>query len=230
MGIELLNLLAASACFVVSHIVLSSIPVRSPLVARLGDIGFMAFYSVVALASFSWMTFAYMEAPEILLFTPGIGLKHLSLSVMAVACFLLVCGYTQPNPTAVGMERLGLKAGPRGVLKLTRHPVMWGVALWALCHLLASGHAAALIFFGALAFLAIAGAWHIDKIKKSSGDGQWDAYMAETSLVPMAAIIMGKTRVEKGEYRWWQILLSVVLYAGLLFAHEPVTGRYVMPF
>lgn len=226
----MIELIAASILFLGSHILMSAVPIRTPLVGKLGPVAFMALYSIVAIGAFSWMIHAYIQAPVITLFDPGVGLKHLTLSVMAVSCFLIVCGYTQPNATAVGMERSGLKAGARGVLKITRHPVMWGVALWALCHGLANGHAAALVFFGAMAFLAIAGASHIDKLKRAAGNKEWDAYMETTSHVPLMAIIKGKTRVERGEYKWWQILLSVGLYMGLLISHEEVIGRYVMPF
>ncbi len=224
------ELAIASAAFVGLHMFMSSAAVRQPMTERLGVWPFRIVYSVISGVCFTWMIMAFNEAPRVELFDPGIGLKHLSLSVMAVACFLLVCGYTQANPTAVGMESAGLKAGAVGVLKVTRHPVMWGVALWALSHLLANGHVAAVIFFGSLAFLAIAGASHIDKNRQTQRQPGWDQYREVTSHVPMLAILKGKTRVERGEYRWWQILLSVALYLGFIVAHEPLFGYYVMPF
>lgn len=230
MNSELLSLSAASAAFVGLHLFLSSSFIRRPLINRLGNLAFQGLYSLVVGVCFTWMIWAFIQAPVIEAFEPNTGMRHLSLSVMAIACFFLVCGYTQPNPTAIGMESRGLDAGARGVLKITRHPVMWGIVLWALCHVLANGHWAALIFFGALAVLAISGTCHIDAKKRARNDPDWNAYMQVTSNFPMAAIAMGKTRVERGEYRWWQILISAALYMGLLVAHEPVIGRYVMPF
>jgi len=227
---KIIELAVASVAFVGTHMVMSALPVRTPLVARFGVWPFRAIYSAVSFVCFTWMVIAFMQAPHVEVFETKTGLKHLSYSAMAIACFLLVCGYTQPNPTAVGMEKVGLRAGARGVLKITRHPVMWGVAIWSACHLLASGHMAALVFFGAITFLAIAGSIHIDKNKKNLGDPSWDDYMEATSNVPMLAIIKGKTRVERGEYKWWQILLSAALYFGLLISHESIIGVYVMPF
>ncbi len=227
---SLVALFLASLAFVAGHLILSSRPVRQPLIGKIGMWPFRGLYSVVAGVLFTWMITAFNKAPEVMLFESTIGMKHLTLSVMALVSFLLVCGYTTLNPTAIGMEKAGLQSGPRGVLKITRHPIMWGVILWALSHILANGDAAALIFFGGLAVLAFAGACHIDMKRRHDGGTEWDAFMKETSHIPLLAILKGQTRVERGEYRWWQILLSVGLYAGLLFLHEPVIGRYVLPF
>ena len=227
---SLTELVIASSAFVGAHMIMSSAPVREPLVIRIGQWPFRGLYSLVSAGLLAWMINAFIQAPDVPLYDAYIGIKHLTFSVMAMAVFLVVFGYTTPNPTAVGMEQMGLRSGARGVLKITRHPVMWGTALWALSHMFANGHAASFVFFGAIAFLAIAGAWQIDNKRRAEGNEEWDAYMKITSHVPLVAIITGRTRVDRGEYKWWQTLLAVVLYLGLLFAHEPLVGRYILPF
>ncbi len=224
------GLIIASALFIGTHMIMSATKFRTASIHKIGVWPFRLIYSLVSGVLFTWMIAAYIHAPYTVIFEPATGLKHLSYSLMAISCLLLVCGYTQPNATAVGMENRGLAAGASGVLKVTRHPVMWGIAFWAICHFVANGHLAAMIFFGSMGFLAIAGAWHIDRKKRQLADPEWDAYMALTSNVPMLAIIKGKTRVERGEYKWWQILLSAALYIGLFVFHEPMFGPYVMPF
>lgn len=226
----IIELALASAAFVGTHMVMSARFIRAPLVTRIGEWPFWAIYSLISLVCFTWMIAAYMQAPHLDVFEVKTGLRHVSYSVMAIACFLVVCGYTQPNPTALGKEKSGLKAGAVGVLKITRHPVMWGIALWSGCHILANGDLSALVFFGAIGFLAIAGTLHSDRKKRALSSSVWDAYLDATSNVPMMAIIKGKTRVERGEYKWWQILLSAALYLGFMAFHEPMFGVYVMPF
>ena len=228
----LFELLAASVAFVGIHMVMSSNPVRTPMFARLGRKSFRMAYSLISAVLFTWMITAYIHAPTLDVFEPNTAMKHASFSIMGLACFFIVFGYTTSNPMAVGKQGNGTKTQAHGVLKITRHPVMWGTALFAFCHMLASGHVAALIFFGSIAFLAIAGANHVDNNKRSNEKGDWDAYMQATSFVPLVAIIKGRTRVERGEYKKWQMALTAALYVGLLMSHEPIIGRHIilLPF
>jgi uncharacterized membrane protein len=174
------------------------------------------------------MITAYIHAPTLVLFEPSAAMKRVSFSLMGFACFLLVFGYTTSNPMAVGKKGEGTYSLPQGVLKITRHPVMWGMALFAFCHILANGHVAALIFFGSIGFLAIAGAVHIDKNKQAEENEDWGAYFKLTSHIPLGAIIKGRIKVERGEYKWWQIALTAGLYALFLMLHEAITGRHIL--
>src|SRR5512143_472392 len=141
----------ATTLFVATHLALSSPQLRAPLVARMGENGFRGLYSLLSLALLVWVAFAYRDAPVIDLWNPPIGLKHLSLLIMPIACVLLVCGLTTANPSAIGGDRpANIDAGPAGILAVTRHPVMWGFALWGIAHLLANGDAAGLILFGGI--------------------------------------------------------------------------------
>ena len=228
----LLELSAASVAFVGIHMAMSSNQIRTPMLARLGRNSFRLVYSVISAVLFTWMITAYIHAPTLDVFEANVPMKHVSLTAMGLACFFIVFGYTTSNPMAVGKQGKGVETQARGVLKITRHPVMWGTALFALCHMLASGHVAALIFFGAIAFLAIAGANHIDNNKRRNEKGDWDDFMQATSFVPLVAIIKGRTRVERGEYKWWQMALTAALYVGLLMSHEPIIGHHIilLPF
>jgi len=222
------HLALACGLFLISHFGLSLKCLRIPISERIGYWGFKGLYGLVAFAAFAWMTMAYLDAPNVSLFAPPVAFQHGSLTLMLIAAFFVVTGYTTPNPAIMGMESAGLASGPRGVLKITRHPVMWGVAFWGTAHVLASGHLAALIFFGGLTALALGGALHIDAKRRASHGEAWAAYEAETSFIPLGAILAGRIRVEKGEVRWWQSLLTVGFYVGMLAAHAEA-GRDVFP-
>ena len=75
---------------------------------------------------------------------------------MLPAFVLVVLGLRTPNPTAVGMEGLAARS-PEGIVRVTRHPLLIGIGLWALVHLVANGDVASFLFFGALAVTALAG-------------------------------------------------------------------------
>src|SRR5690606_17261651 len=154
--------------------VLSSTTLRGTLREKLGERGYLALYSALALVTLSWMAVAYGHAPYVPLWDLGRLGRHVPLVVVPIASILLVGGLVAPNPTAVGMERAAAADDPApGVLRVTRHPVMWAIGLWALAHLAPNGDAASLVFFGALAALALGGTVLIDRKKRLALGSNW---------------------------------------------------------
>lgn len=225
------NLTAAVLFFLVSHLGLAYLPVRKAIIERLGDKIFLAAYSLVALAGLIWMITAYGDAPFEPVFDPGPGLRHLPILVMPIALFLVVCSVTGPNPTSVGQNPDADEAEPaKGIIRVTRHPMMWGVALWGMTHMLANGDQAALLFFGSLTLLALAGSHAIDA--KRSGDPApgWGVFVQSTSFWPFGAIIQGRNRFAAGEIGWIPLAITAVLYGLLLAMHPWLFGVSAMPF
>ncbi len=215
----------AMIVFVATHIVPSLPAIRGPLVGVLGEWGFRIAYSIVSLITLFWAIIAFNDAPYVEVWFPAVALQHLTLTVMPVAIFFVVCGLTTPNPTITGLDTRSIAdRGPIGVLKITRHPMMWAVTLWAVVHLLASGDAASLWFYGGLAVLALVGAAMID-LKKRQGVGEtWVAYERQTSFLPFAAIVAGRTRLRFSEIGWLRILGSITVYVALLVVHPYLFG------
>lgn len=226
------SLFAAAFVFVGSHFLLSASAVRTRAVATIGEWPFRTAYSAVALVSFAWLLLAYGDAPAQELWEPPVGLRHLALGIMPVACLLLVAGYTSVNPSAVGMERMARRMSePTGVFRITRHPILWAIGLWALVHLVANGGVAELILFGALGILALGGALHLDVRKRVETGEAWTSYVEATSNVPFAAILLGRQRLSIAELRLWRIVTAALLFAGLMVVHADVTGMpaFVVP-
>lgn len=85
---------------------------------------------------------------------------------MPFAMILLAAAYLSRNPTAVLQERLLKSANPaRGIIRVTRHPLMWAIALWAATHVLARGDVRSVIFFGGFLVLALLGTVLMDRRK-----------------------------------------------------------------
>jgi len=59
----------------------------------------------------------------------------------------------------------------------------------------------------------------IDRKRSHALGGLWDEFAAQTSRLPFAAILAGRTRFEISEFRAWQIALAIVLFAGVLWLH-----------
>jgi uncharacterized membrane protein len=218
------HLAAAVGLFVGSHLLLSSSPLRAPLVGMLGERLFLAIYSVISLVLLAWILIAYGETPFIEIWSPPTGLRHLSLSIMPFSCILVIAGLTTPNPTVVGADASVAARGPIGILKVTRHPALWGFALWGAAHLLANGDAAGMILFGGMTFLSLVGARAIDAKKRATLGEAWETYCDQTSYLPMAALISRRTRLEVREIGYWRLALGVALYAVLLITHGWIFG------
>jgi uncharacterized membrane protein len=215
----------AVAVFVASHLLLSSLRVRTPLIAALGERGFRGGYSLLAVALLAWVVIAYNAAPVVELWAPPVGFRHLSLLLMPVACILLVAGLTTPNPTAVGVDTAAhIAGGPVGIFRVTRHPVMWAIALWGTAHVLANGDAAGLILFAGLTILAMAGAAHSDFRRQALLGERWTAYRARTSFIPFKAILAKQTPLRLGEIGPARLVGGLALFAALFFAHPWLFG------
>ncbi len=157
----LFNLIAASIAFAGTHFALSH-PLRAPLVGVVGEKGFAGVYSLVALATFGWMVWAFISMPR--RGSPlwngsgeAIWIVASVLTIVALALFVgsLRSNPALPNPRAA--QGLASKQ-PAHVFRVTRHPMMWGFALWAVAHILVAPTGRTLVLAGAILFLALVGA------------------------------------------------------------------------
>ena len=224
-----LSLVIAGIAFCGSHVLLSSTRLRGSLRDQLGERGFLAVYSLTSLAVFAWFVAAYSAAPTIVLWPRQRWTALIPVTVMPLATILLVAGYSTRNPTAVGMERSARADDPApGILSVTRHPVMWAIGLWALSHLIANGDLSSLLFFGALAALALGGTVLIDRKKQLALGSNWPRLAQVTSNLPFAALLAGRTKLRWREIGVLRIAAGLLLYAVLYLAHPIITGLPVV--
>lgn len=223
-------LFAATLCFVGGHFLLSSHPLRASLVRTLGPGGFLAVYSLAMAAAFIWMVAAHGEAPVVTLWTPPAVLAWVPVAVMPVAIFLALGGVTTPNPTLVGAERTIDRPGTPapGIISITRHPFLWGAALWAASHLANNGGLANLIVMGGILVLSLGGMAHIDERREGTLGAAWGPIKLTTSVIPFAAIASGRTKLDWRGIGWWRPLGAVVIYLALARGHEWLIGVPVM--
>ena len=229
MSHALVSLAIAAIAFCGSHVVLSSTWLRGALRDQLGERGFLAVYSLVALVTLAWLLVAYSHAPTIPMWPRERWTALIPVVVMPLATILLIAGYTTPNPTTVGMERFARADDPApGVLRVTRHPVMWAIGLWAMSHVIANGDLRSLLFFGAFAALSLGGTVLIDRKKQLALGSNWPRLAELTSNVPFAALLTGRTRLRWRDVSLLRIAAGLLLYAVLYLAHPIITGLPVV--
>lgn len=215
-------LVAATAAFLVTHLV-SGTPLRARLVAALGEWPYRGLYSLAAFVALGAMIWAYIGVPRELVWPP---LRLAPLFAMPLAFVLIACGYFR-NPTMVGADRLLQSEEPaRGIIRITRHPIMWGLMLWAGAHLLARGDAKSLVFFGGLFLVALLGTLSMDRRKRANPD--FVRFAALTSHAPFMAIAQGRNRLVWREIGWMRPAIGLAAFAVFLGAHRWLFG--VSPF
>jgi uncharacterized membrane protein len=157
------------------------------------------------------------------------GLRPAALVVVLLATLLVVIGLASPNPTSVGMEGAIAKGADavHGITRITRHPFLWGVALWALAHLVVNGDVASLILFGSLLVLSLGGTASIDARKRRQLGESWQRFAASTSNIPFAAIAGGRNALGPAlaEIGIVRPLLALVVFAAIFWLH----GRFIAP-
>lgn len=227
-------LIAAAAVFVLLHLVVSGTRLRDAITVRIGEGPYMGLFSLASIATLIWLGFAFAlargsTANELLwLITPAT--RWIQIAVQLVAMLLIVPGLTTRNPTSVRQESaLDRVDVVRGMLRITRHPFLWGVAVWAAGHLLAGGDIAGLILFGSLLALALFGTVSIDAKRRRKLGKLWEVFAAQTSNIPFIAIAAGRQRLDIREIGWWRIALGVAVWAALAWAHPYLFGVRALP-
>lgn len=214
---ELANLIAASTAFVGTHFALSH-PLRALLVRRIGSAGFQALYSIVALGTFAWIVLAFRAVSAAAPLWDGMGdAMWVVASMLTLLASVLLVGSFFGNPAlpAPGAEKLAAK-GVHGVFYVTRHPMMWAFALWALSHALVMPTPRSLVLTGAMGFLALVGAHLQDRKKAELMGAAWCGWQAQTSHWPKLSGL-----AKAGAVPW---LGGLALWLAATWAHLPANG------
>ena len=210
---SLVSLIAASVAFVGSHFAMSH-PLRPPLVRALGEKGFLAFYTLISLATFAWMVFAFRatEPYTLVAWTGDDEVSWTLASLLTLVSLVLLLGSFAGNPALPGVPaKAAAKAEAGGVYRVTRHPMMWAFALWAIAHIAIAPTDRTLVLAGAILILALVGA-HLQDRKKTEAHGEaWAAWSAKTSYWPKWGRILTAG--------WGLWLAAAVLWVVFSWAH-----------
>ena len=223
--------LIATFLFIALHLGVSGTALRGRIIAAIGEKPYLALFSLASLGLLIWLSNAYAGADYAELWPHNLALVHVASLVMLFAVLLLVIGVTTRNPTSAGGEGLlADDAPPRGILSVTRHPVMWAIALWAIAHTIANGDVAAMLLFPSLGLLALVGPFMIDARRAHLDPEGWARFAARTSWLPFAAILAGRCRFDFRAIGWWRPLLGLALYGLVaLWGHEYIASVPLFP-
>jgi uncharacterized membrane protein len=216
-----------------THVALATRPARGRLVARFGENGFLALYSVVAAASFVALvgTYAVLRDEGAV----GIGATGTSraalIGVVAFGVALAVAGVLPYPSSSYALFQSTSSVEPRGLERITRHPFFVGTALLGVGHALLATRLAGTVFFAGLALLSVAGAWHQDRKLLAARGASHATFLERTSMTPFLAILAGRQRLAVGELPLGALVLGVAAAWGLRGVHASIFahgGAYVI--
>lgn len=185
----------------------------------MGEKGFQGLYSVLAIASLTWAVVVFGRSPRAPLLWDGHQpAAWIVASVLTITATALFAASFDGNPALPGARVAGLSAiMPKGVFLVTRHPMMWAFALWALAHVVVAPSPRVLVLMGGMIALALGGA-HLQDRKKDKLNGRdWRAWMRRTPFWPDLRRLPAL-----GGY--WAVALLAWLFVTWLhlpLAHEP---------
>lgn len=228
MAVEI-ELLIAWILFGGTHILGSVMAVRTRLIRALGLLGFKGVYSLVALATFAplvWIALHNRHVGPPIWNPPGWA-QHATEVLMLPALLFVALAVATPGPATTLTEMSGRSpAPPRGVQRISRHPMNTGFALFGLAHMFSNPTTGDWIFWGGWVVFAVASALHQDRRALASGPGEFRAFYAETSFVPFVAMLQGRQRLVPGEFPWPAVVAALALYALIRWLHPTLIGGF----
>lgn len=226
-------LITAALTFLAIHLLIAGTRIRDAITASVGEGTYLGLFSLASLGAIVWLAMAYAavhtSVDNRVLFNLGPGVHDLAIPVILIAFLIGVPGLMTPNPTSVGqLATVSKDETVRGVLRVTRHPFLWSVAIWSTFHLSANGDLASVILFGTFLVLSVLGTFSIDAKRRRKMGDMWNGFASRTSNVPFGAIVSGRNSFKFDEYFDWRLLAAIAVFVTVLFTHARVFG--VSPF
>lgn len=221
--------LLAGLLFMSSHLVPSSPRLKRALVARLGQRGWVAGFSLLSTALLFWVIFAAGRAPYVELWAQQDWMRLVVNLVMPVAIVLGSFGVATSNPFAFEGRKSGFDPAHPGIAGFTRQPLLWALALWSGAHLLVNGDLAHAVLFGTFLVFSLAGMWAMEaRLRRSWGAPAFFRLAERTSLIPGMALLTGRWRPHRLP-SLARLLVGLGVWVALWHLHAPVIGASPLP-
>jgi len=132
-------LITGLAVFVLIHMVPWSPGLRGKLVGSLGETGYKGVFALISFAGLGLIVYGKMIAPFVPVYEPSAAAAMLTKAMVLVGFVLFPASHM-----------------PTNIKRFTRHPMLWGMVLWSVGHLLSNGDLASIWLFGVFAVFSLA--------------------------------------------------------------------------
>jgi len=132
-------LIAGLLIWMIVHLMPAAAPgVRGRLVALLGENPYKGLFALDILLGLGLIVVGWRSTVPEIVYLPPVWGRTAALPLMAIAIFLL-----------------GAAQRPSAVKRFLRHPMLTGVVVWSVAHLLANGELRSVVMFGGLGIWAL---------------------------------------------------------------------------
>jgi uncharacterized membrane protein len=204
--VALLIVALGVALFLGLHLVAVMPEWRAVLVGRLGEGAYKAAFSLLSLLGLVGAIVAYRFTPHLPLWSGPPSLRIVTAILMLAAMLLF--------------------AGARGVpwfKRIVRHPMLWGIGLLGVAHLLVNGEPAGVILFGGLAGFGFLWQPLTDRRDAAVDPAAWAETRRTTSFWPFAR---WNARSDPVVLR--PLIIGAIVYVALIVLHPWLFGAPVI--
>ena len=212
-----------------THILMSSLPVRSGLIGWIGLRGFKGAYSLVAFATLIFLAGTYWghRHEGVMLFARPDWLRHVTEPIVLLAFLCLGLAHTSKSPATTPAEMTGKYVSTaRGIHRITRHPQNLAFFLFGLGHMVSNPKVGDWCFWAGFPVFAVLSAIHQDRRLLKAGPPEFRTFYAETSFIPFLAILQGRQTLVRGEIRTLAVLISLAVGTVVRLVHPYVFGGF----
>jgi len=216
-----------AAMFVITHLATTGASIRPRLVNALGAGPYLGVYSLVAFGTFIPLTIEFFRnkhsGPMLWYLRDIAPIRWTAIVLAALAIVMLVASFITPSPASMAPNA---PKEPRGVLKITRHPLFVSIVLFAIAHLLMNGWLGDVLYFGTYIVVSVVGAFHQDQRKLAQLGEPYQRFSEKTSIIPGTALIAGRQRFTMPDIPIAALTVGAMLVIALLFAHPHIFGGH----
>mmetsp|Transcript_7716 Transcript_7716/g.23371 ORF Transcript_7716/g.23371 Transcript_7716/m.23371 type:complete len:340 (-) Transcript_7716:52-1071(-) len=119
----------------------------------------------------------------------------------------------------VAVQKPTFRIYETGVMRITRHPQLWGQLLWCAAHGAWMGTTMPVVASAGLLAHHFFGAWNGDRRLRNKYGEEWEKFAERTSLVPFQAVLDGRQKLSLQEFLKPAYLGVSAFIVGLSAAH-----------
>lgn len=185
----MISFFSAFATFLALHSIPALPSIRAGIIGSLGRPAYFVCYSAASIAALVWLFSAALSLDYIPLWDLQPWQAAVTFVLAPFGGFLVIAGLLSRNPLSISIRSSG-EVG--AVARITRHPVLWGFAIWAAGHIVANGDLRSLLLFGGFALFALAAIPMTEKRAQRRLGERWSALSQRTGIVPFGALARGQ--------------------------------------